>query len=210
MNESNVFIHGLGQTSNSWEDIIHKISGENYCPDLSDFLAGKEQCFDTLYRSFEDYCNNIDGELNLCGLSLGGMLALKYAANYPHKVKSLVLISTKYKMQKFSFLMQLLAFRLMPKSLFKNMSMSKEDLVSLTQSMKTLNLLDDVKRIKAPCLLVCGVRDIASLKISNKISSIIDDSRIAIIDGGKNELNVKSPRALRLELLDFYTELNLR
>ena len=56
----------------------------------------KDKSFDynSLFNEFTDYCNSFDGKLNLCGLSLGGILSLHYAKRFPNKVNSLILIGT--------------------------------------------------------------------------------------------------------------------
>jgi len=41
-----------------------------------------------------EYCGKIDGQIHLCGISLGGIIGLNYALDFPEKVKTLVLIGT--------------------------------------------------------------------------------------------------------------------
>ena len=50
--------------------------------------------YDTLYRTLETYCEQFEEPLNICGLSLGGILAMQYAIEHPEKMNSLVLIGT--------------------------------------------------------------------------------------------------------------------
>ncbi|WP_249191422.1 alpha/beta hydrolase [Clostridium sp. C1] len=112
-----VFIHGSGHKSSSWNEVVKNMhyNEDILCPDLSSILNGKEASYSNLYSSFIDYCNKIEGEIDLCGLSLGGILALNYAIEYPGKVKSLVLIGTPYKVPKFMFRIQNIIFRLFTK-----------------------------------------------------------------------------------------------
>ena len=79
-----VFLHGLGQTGASWNETIALLPNENVClcPNLSELLVGKQATFQNLYAGFESYCDRISGTFCLCGLSLGGVLALQYAANH--------------------------------------------------------------------------------------------------------------------------------
>ncbi len=56
-----------------------------------------------LYNTFSDFCNNQKRKLNLCGLSLGGVLALDFVKEYPEKVNSIILIGTPYKIPKALF-----------------------------------------------------------------------------------------------------------
>ena len=50
-------------------------------------------------------------------------------------------------------------FRLMPKGAFKGMGFSKEEVRSLTRSMKDLDFTGGLPSVEAPVLLVCGGKD---------------------------------------------------
>ena len=67
------------------------------CPDLSAILNGKEASYPNLCSAFAEYCNQFEEQIHLCGLSLGGVLALDYSLKFPEKVKSLVLIGTPHR-----------------------------------------------------------------------------------------------------------------
>ena len=98
-----IMLHGLGQSSESWSDTV-KVFNDDFevlCPNLSDWLSGKTPCYDTLYRTLETYCEQFEEPLNICGLSLGGILAMQYAIEHPEKMNSLVLIGTQYEMPKY-------------------------------------------------------------------------------------------------------------
>ena len=56
-----------------------------------------------LYGAFAEYCDHVGRAVHLCGLSLGGILALNYALDFPEKVKTLVLIGTPHKIPKAAF-----------------------------------------------------------------------------------------------------------
>jgi len=95
-----IFIHGSGHKATSWNEAISymKSDKEILCPDLSSILNGKEASYENLYASFVEYCNKPDEQINLCGLSLGGILALNYALDCPDKVKTLVLIGVPHRL----------------------------------------------------------------------------------------------------------------
>ena len=95
-----VFVHGSGQKETSWNEVISYMpsKGDIMCPGLSSILEGKEASYENLYSSFVKYCNQIDGEIHLCGISLGGILALNYALDFPQKIKTLVLVDCKMKL----------------------------------------------------------------------------------------------------------------
>ena len=85
-----IFLHGLGQVPSDWETTIKRLDFglDVDCPDLSDWLSGKEASYFNLYRALESYCEQQEGPLHLCGLSLGGILALHYALEHAEKVAS--------------------------------------------------------------------------------------------------------------------------
>lgn len=91
-----IFLHGLGQNSSKWQNTISNIENKSdiICPNLSDFLNGKEMNYANLYESFSEYCTHFSEPITICGLSLGGILALQYGIENPDKINSMVLIGT--------------------------------------------------------------------------------------------------------------------
>ncbi|MEG2460813.1 MAG: alpha/beta fold hydrolase [Clostridia bacterium] len=124
-----ILIHGSGHKVTSWDETITymKDNKDILCPNLSSILNGKEASYSNLYSSFIEYCNNINGQINLCGISLGGILALNFALDFPNKVASLVLIGTPHKVPKVMFSIQNIIFKFIPKSVFENVEFSKKE-----------------------------------------------------------------------------------
>ena len=83
-----IFIHGLGQTPESWNQAISHMSltEQVICPNLPALLREQECNYKNLYAAFCRYCETESDGMNLCGLSLGGILALNYASavSYTH------------------------------------------------------------------------------------------------------------------------------
>lgn len=93
----NILIHGLGQNDTSWNMVSEKLEKNGIkveTPNLYLMIKDKRFDYNSLFKEFTDYCNSFDGKINLCGLSLGGILALHYAKRFPNKVNSLILIGT--------------------------------------------------------------------------------------------------------------------
>ena len=82
-----VYLHGLGQTPASWEKVTSRptLAKHSLCPDLAQLLQGKEATYQNLYAAVSALCSRCDGPINLCGLSLGGVLALQYSIEQDRK-----------------------------------------------------------------------------------------------------------------------------
>ena len=203
-----ILVHGSGHKASSWNETISymKDSGEVLCPNLFSILNGKEPTYDNLYASFAEYCNQADGPIHLCGLSLGGILALNYALDFPDKVKTLVLIGTPHKMPKVMLAVQNIVFRFLPKSVFDNMEFSKKDIFTLEKSMKDLDFRGKVKNIACPTLIVCGKNDSANMKSALYFSENIPGAKLEILENTGHIVNEENPRALAKLLDEFFAD----
>ena len=203
-----IFIHGSGHKGTSWSETISymKYNKDILCPDLSSILDGKEASYYNLYSAFSEYCNKIDGKINLCGISLGGILALNYTLDFPDKVQSLVLIGTPHKVPKIMFSIQNVIFKFLPQSIFDNMAFNKKDTFILGKSMKKLDFSNKVQKIKCPTLIVCGEKDSANIKSAYYLSENIKNAKLKIIENTGHVVNEEKPQILAKVLEQFYKE----
>ncbi len=201
-----IFVHGSGHKATSWEKTISCMTNNEdiVCPNLSSILEGKEASYENLYSSFVKYCNEFDGQIHLCGLSLGGILALNFALDFPQKVKTLVLIGTPYKVPKVAFSFQNIIFRFLPKSIFETMAFDKKNTFALGDTMKNLDFSDRVKNIKCPTLILCGKKDSANMKSADYLSQSIRSAELKIIENTGHVVNEENPKALADILNEYY------
>ena len=202
-----IFVHGSGHKAASWEKTISYITDSEgiVCPNLSSILEGKEASYENLYSSFVKYCSEMDGQIHLCGLSLGGILALNFALDFPQKVKTLVLIGTPYKVPKAAFGFQNVIFRFLPNSVFETMAFDKKDTFALGNTMKNLDFSDKVKNVKCPTLILCGKKDRANLKSAVFLSQNIRNAELKIIENTGHVVNEENPKALADILTEYYS-----
>ena len=202
-----IFVHGSGHKAASWEKTISYItdSEDIVCPNLSSILEGKDASYENLYSSFVKYCSEMDGQIHLCGLSLGGILALNFALDFPQKVKTLVLIGTPYKVPKAAFGFQNVIFRFLPNSVFETMAFDKKDTFALGNTMKNLDFSDKVKNMKCPTLILCGEKDSANLKSAVYLSQNIRNAELKIIENTGHVVNEENPKALADILTEYYS-----
>ena len=204
--EKIILIHGSGHKADSWAETVSRLVNREsvLCPELSALLAGKEASYPNLYAGFSTYCGRAGGPVHLCGLSLGGILALNYALDFPEKVKTLVLIGTPHKVPRAAFALQNVVFRLLPKSTFASMAFDKQDTFALGNSMKNLDFSGRVGAIQCPTLLLCGEKDGANLKSARFLAQNIPGAELQILQHTGHVVNEEAPAVLAEHLNAFY------
>ena len=203
-----ILIHGSGHKADSWNKVISNMNNDKdiLCPDLSTILNGKEASYNNLYSSFAEYCNKLDGKIELCGLSLGGILALNYAIEYPNKVEKLVLIGTPHKVPKVMFSIQNVIFKFLPKKIFETMAFNKKDTFVLGNTMKKLDFSNRVKNVKCPTLIICGEKDSSNIKSAHYLAENIKNAKLEIMKNTGHIINEENPKELSELLTEFWKE----
>ncbi|MDY6128308.1 alpha/beta fold hydrolase [Anaerococcus vaginalis] len=192
----NILIHGLDQDDKSWDKVKEYLREYNYnviCPNIFDLLKNDSYEYNNLYGTMEERINNCNDKVNLCGLSLGGILALDYAKNHPEEVNSLILIGVPYKIPKLLFSIQTFIFKLMPQSNFLRLGLKKDEFINLLRSMKDLNISDQLEQVTSRTLLLCGKEDKLNIKSSKLFNEKIKNSKFEIIKNSVHEINIDNP-----------------
>ena len=205
----NILIHGLGQNSESWDNTSVYLKENNtdiICPDLFEITENTSKDYKMLYNTFSDFCNNQKEKLNLCGLSLGGVLALDFVKEYPEKVNSIILIGTPYKIPKALFKLQGLIFHIMPKRVFEKMGCSKREFLTLVNSMSNLDIAKDLETIKCKSLIICGDKDNANMENAKLLNKSIKNSKFKVTSNSSHEVNIDNPKELANIIYDFWKD----
>lgn len=205
----NILIHGLGQSNREWDIVKNGLEAKeifSIAPNLFELAKGRELNYTEVYQGFGKLCNSYQDGLNLCGVSLGGLLALNYAIQYPEKVNSLVLIGTPYEIPKRLLKFQNFVFHLMPKSAFKDMGCSKKDFIRLSDSMSELNFMKSAVKLNCPALILCGEKDKANMESAKRFHEAMNNSNLIIVEGSSHEINRDNPHELVSVLQDFWTK----
>lgn len=200
-----ILLHGLGQTSSSWKKTIDEMDGKLNidCPNLFALLQEREINYSNLYQAFSDYCKAYSEPLDICGLSLGGILALQYGIENPGRVNSMVLIGTQYVMPEKLLKFQNAIFHIMPSSAFEKMGLQKKDVINLSSSMMNLNFQQDLHKIDCPVLIICGKKDKANMQASLQLKALIPRAKLTVIQNAGHEVNIDAPKNLGMALNDF-------
>lgn len=204
--EKIILIHGSGHKAASWNETVSRLDCRKdvLCPELSSLLMGKEASYPNLRAAFGAYCAQAGGPVHLCGLSLGGILALDYTLEHPEAVKTLVLIGTPHKVPKAAFALQNVVFRLLPQSTFASMAFDKKNTFALGNSMRDLDFSGRVSAVQCPTLILCGEKDRANIQSAQFLSQKIKGAQLQLIAQTGHVVNEENPDALAKELNEFY------
>ena len=199
-----IFLHGLGQNPSSWNETLSVLPQciKAYCPDLLHLCEDKD--YEKMYLAFENYVDDFSNSINLCGISLGAVLALNYTLNHADKVSSLVLIAPQYKMPKLLLRFQNIVFRFMPDSLISKDGIAKQDIIQLTNSMRFLDFEQELKNVMCSTLIICGQKDTANIKAAMKMANLISNAKLYLIDKAGHEINVFASKKLAKAMSLFY------
>lgn len=201
-----VFVHGLGQTPASWVETIHHLPKQEsiVCPHLFELVQGEEVTYERLYEAFTAYCHQLKAPIHLCGISLGAILALHYAIDFPRKVSSLVLIAPQYKMLRMLLQWQSRVLQCLPRKYFLRSGVEKTTMIQLSRSMQHLNFEEDLNNITCPVLVLCGTKDYINRKACKEIGKRLRNAETCLINRAGHEVNQQSPQALAKVLRAFY------
>jgi len=178
------------------------------CPNLADMIQGKEATYQNLYGACSKIFDGLNEAIDLCGLSLGGVLALNYTIDHPDKVRSLVLIAAQYKMPKGLLRFQNALFRLMPKNMFQKTGFGKAEFLQLCKTMAELDFSKSLQKITCPTLVIHGEKDTANQKAAEELAGILKRAEFQVINGSGHEVNIEAPDKLAEVLRDFYAFLD--
>lgn len=203
-----ILIHGLGQSPSSWNETIERLKEPEKvkCPDLAELLQGNRVDYISLYDAFSKYCHSFSEPLNLCGLSLGGVLALHYGIDHPEKVNSLVLIAAQYRMPEKLLKLQNAMFRFMPESMFRQMGFGKKEFIQLSKSMMKLDFSKELQKLSCPVLIICGEKDKANRRASEELAKYLPHAQMQIVEKAGHEVNLDAPERLAEIWNGFYEQ----
>lgn len=206
-----VFLHGLGQTNDSWNDVIKYIDTPNILRiSLGELMKeSKSITFGEVSKSLTAFLNTIEEPFIVIGLSLGGCFALQQGLSNHIHLKGLVVSGAQYSMTntrkiRLLFLLQKVVFKLLPQQIWQKQGLDKNLVTSLYHSMENFDLSGQLHQISVPTLVMIGSKDKVNIPASKEIAKKIPDARLKMIKGGKHELNTHMPKEFANLLNGFY------
>ena len=92
------------------------------------------------------------------------------------------------------FKIQLIIFKLLPKSFFEKQGADKALMVGVSEELKTLDLTQIAQNCYYPTLLICGSQDKPNLSSMRGLHQLMSDSKLQIIPDGPHTLNTDKPK----------------
>ncbi len=188
-----IFLHGLGQSAESWKEVRNLLTDypseaiELFPSGVSSYQKAKGRVYHYLAQETEPFV--------LVGLSLGAALALELSSYDLPNLRALVLSGCPLKLSgNILFYLQLLIFKLLPKRAFEKQGVDKTLMVGVSDELKTLDLTDIAGICPYPTLLICGSKDKPNLSSMRSLHKLISESQFQIIPDGPHVLNKEKPK----------------
>ena len=188
-----VFLHGLGQSAESWKEVQELLADypsealDLFPTGITSYQEAKERIYQHLSEETEPFV--------LIGLSLGAALALELSSYDLPNIQASVLSGCPLKLAgNIPFYIQLLIFKLLPKRVFEKQGADKALMVGVSEELKTLDLTDISRTCPYPTLLICGSKDKPNLSSMRSLHKLISESQFQIIPDGPHVLNRAKPK----------------
>ncbi|MDP6456465.1 MAG: alpha/beta hydrolase [Candidatus Marinimicrobia bacterium] len=239
-----LFIHGLGSSTRDWEAQT-KFFSADYRVILIDLRGHgqsdkpKEQYSILQFSAdIEALLNGLEIEsLHVVGLSLGGVIALQFALDHPHRVRSLVLVnsfvellfrtfSEKMEMWKRNTVVRLLGMRKMGKVLagrlfpkdsqeeLRNVFIerwaenNKQSYLSAFKSMAGWSVRDRLGELHVPTLVLSAEHDYTPLNVKEAYVSQMLGAELVVIEDSYHGLPAEKPEEFNHAVAGFLNRLD--
>jgi len=215
-----IFIHGSGGNSNLWKHQLNNLDGNSSVVAVDLPSHAQSDKFSEL--SLELYVDVLKAlivnlklkEVMLAGQSLGGAVIQSYYFKYPDKVSALILIGTGARLRVSPMTLDMLKNNFQeflnssPIGAFYKKTSREITNAYITEVVKTdqeviytdfsicdrFDVMDKMKLIKIPCLMICGKEDkLTPPKYSKYFNDHIEKSELVIIDEAGHLVMLEKP-----------------
>lgn len=203
-----VLLHGLGQAPMAWEDVVVPLYPTRrlltpWVPGLKPTEQQAVPVADAAATLDTDLMLEGMQQVDLAGLSYGAVVATRLAADFPERVRRLVLVAGMVRPPKALMKLQLKMLKMMPASRLADSSVSKERLLQTLDVVRQIDLTDALPRITAPTLVLVGAKDRANQPAARALAAGIPGAELREVPGAGHQVNVEQPRALVEILREF-------
>jgi 3-oxoadipate enol-lactonase len=205
-----VLLHGSGRASRMWQPVLRDLSvgWHVLAPDLPGFgrstgpftVSGAAQLVGEMAAVQT-------APVHLCGVSLGGLIALRVAARLGPQVASLTITGTPVVPHR-DFPAALRRFRRLPGPLLPLFSdvAGRREWLRMIDELEATDVRDYLPLITAPALVVCGSRDWRAVPAACELAKGIPAGRVWVAPHQGHNWPVISPDLFSKVVTDFIAE----
>lgn len=210
-----VFLQGLGESPDAWDaqravlpsgfdslavDVFG--SGDGLHGAASFSLDGAE---DAVLEQIERHGAD---RVHLCGLSLGAMIALRFALDHPERVRSLTLAAGQVKPPRALMAVQGAVFRLLPAKVLEKQGARKDVMLSVMRAVSRADFSGQLDAVSSPTLVLCGEKDRPNMPAARALAAGIGGAELRIIPGAGHQSHMQAPEAFATLLGVFLTRVS--
>jgi 3-oxoadipate enol-lactonase len=195
-----LLLHGAGQNPPVWQDVVTSIGADRplHAPWLRGLKPTDERGFDVAGAVTDlvtlMQLRDLD-VVDVCGTGLGGMVALRFAADEPARVGRLVLVDTPVVPPRAALRVQRAMIRLAPARSFAP-GVSKETMLAGLDAMMSLDLSTDLRRIEAPTTVVSAAGNKLSAAAAELLVKSIRTAQGITVEAAATDIVRDSPQRL--------------
>lgn len=200
------FLHGIGVGPNSWDAQVAALPAGmvGYAPAIAGL---SEDSNFSLGAAAAELRNGLVergvASAHLCGLSLGAMVATRFAIDFPECTKSLVLSGGQVRPNPMLMGVQNAIMRVLPARLVTAPGMTKQGLLAVLGAVAKVDFRAELSQIKAPTLVLCGGKDRANLPAARELAAQIPRADLQIVPDAGHEWNQTHPEEFSRRLNAF-------
>jgi pimeloyl-ACP methyl ester carboxylesterase len=193
-----VFIHGLGEGPEVWDAQVRALPPGFIALAVNAFGAEVDEGF-SIGRSAREIALEMDrlgvASAHICGLSLGAMVALQIAVDYPARVLTLRLAAGQVRPPKALLRVQRAIMALLPKTFFAHRGADKPQMLAVLKSVERIDFSNELASVVAPTLVLCGSKDRANLPAARALAAGIPNAELRVLAGAGHQSHLDAPGA---------------
>ena len=200
------FLHGIGQSPDAWRGVINALPEHLHGFTAPIDLVPHPGPF-TLERAAIDLANYLDGQelerVHVCGLSLGAMIAVQFATDFPQRIAGLALSGGPVHPNPALMAIQRFVIQILPARLACPPGLDKPAFLSVLDAVADTDLSEALAALHAPTLVLCGSRDRPNLAAAREIARLVPGAVLDIVPEAGHEWNLHQPEQFASRLARF-------